>query len=539
MLLPHSLWAQNVSDIVGDTFEETAGRGLAIRTRPAGVTVFVDGVERGQTPLSIDTLRAGEYNIRLRKDGYRDRRFKITLAEKSRLTVSIEMEEALGQALVNIFRAEGSPGEDTLPLNPAIFSGSDEMYGPVLNLPVGRRTIRVRAFGWEDASATVFIEENRTAVVNITLKPMVFKLSGGNVSRRRFNPDNSGSLGLVQFRFEVSGPGSGVLTILDKNGAAVYQTPLGPFTAWSQSAAWNGRDSYGNSLPEGTYTALIEASGAASPQGETNLQESGPAKQSLKLQTEINYSINIYPLSLASGFSGLAFAPVPSVLPQGSFQIEADILFGSFSAPEQTAQPARPFSALPFEMGLRFTPINRLEIAAVLNANPKFDGAAGWGFTGSAKFKILNSAGALPLGMAAGISYAWAGTDGEAPLGSGRGGGLYLPLSLELPSLSLVFSPGMRWPGPDDPIPRLLLSTGALYRGPWYTAGLSLRPEFDFTNSGNRTNIPFADRVRFLTGAEARFYPPPSNLIFSVLGGAWIRGSHAGGFGGLGIGLLY
>jgi hypothetical protein len=534
-----------VSDIVGDTFEETAGRGLSIRTKPIGVTVYIDGMERGETPFNTNTLKAGEYNIRLSKDGYRERRFKISLSSRSRLMISIEMEEAMGQLLINIRRAEASPSGEALPLKPLIFVGGNEITGPVLNLPVGYRTVQVRAFGWEDLSQTVYVREGITETLDFILEPAPFKLSGGTVSRRRFNPQNSGDLGKVEFRFQSSGPGRGILNILNQSGVEVYSLLLGPFETWSQGAIWSGRDQYGDPFPPGLYTARIEAE-SLPPEGRE------PERQTLSIETEIDPSINIYPLSLGGGIPGLLFAPVPFTLPRGSFQIEAGLLFGKFSAPEEPASSPgdRAFSGLPFEAGLRFSPLDRLEFSAAMNASPEFSGGMGWGFSGSAKWEILRGTGALQaerapmgrlsaLGLAIGLSYTWAGEGGEPPLGSGRGGGLYLPFSFQLNNISLLFSPGMRWPGPDDPIPRLLLSGGILYRGPWYSAGLSLRPEFDFTNTGSRAGIPFADRVRFLTGGEFKFYPPPSNLVFSVFGGAWIRGGNAGGFGGAAIGILY
>jgi hypothetical protein len=243
------------------------------------------------------------------------------------------------------------------------------------------------------------------------------------------------------------------------------------------------------------------------------------------METEIDSSINIFPLSLMGGIPGLLFAPVSFVLPRGSFQIEAGLLFGRTSVGE------RAFSSLPFEAGLRLAPIKHLEIAAVFNAAPKFSGDAGWGFSGSARWEFLHPQEDLPLGMAVGISYAWAQNGGEAPLSPGRGGGLYLPLVLALSPVSLIFSPGMRWIGPDEPTPHLLLSAGALYQGSWFIAGPSLRSEFNFSDTG--------DLFKLMMGGEFKIYPPPSNLVFSLLGGAWIQGSSAGGFGGIGIGVLY
>jgi hypothetical protein len=40
-------------------------------------------------------------------------------------------------------------------------------------------------------------------------------------------------------------------------------------------------------------------------------------------------------------------------------------------------------------------------------------------------------------------------------------------------------------------------------------------------------------------GAEFKFYPPPSNVVYSLLGGMWLRNNHIGGFGGIGLGLLF
>jgi hypothetical protein len=112
-------------------------------------------------------------------------------------------------------------------------------------------------------------------------------------------------------------------------------------------------------------------------------------------------------------------------------------------------------------------------------------------------------------------------------------------MSVNIGIIKALFSSGVRWPGPGDPVPRLLLSAGALYQGPWFTAGLSAREEFDWTNSGSRSGIPFSQRLRFHGGLEFNFYPPPSFIVYTLLGGMWIHGDRAGGFGGLGIGFIY
>lgn len=536
-LFPFILDAREASDIVGDKFEETVGRGLSIRTSPAGVKVFIDNVERGLSPVSFNNLTPGEYSIRLTREGYRERRFNVVLFSNSRLEVSIEMEEERGLALVSIYKAPGSPA--LLPFSPQIFTGLSGETNPetslsgantaLLNLPAGYRTIRVRAFGWEDATAAALISEHETATVDIYMKPAAFKLERPSQSRRRFNPKDSNNLGITEYRFEVSAPGSGNITITDKNGAEVYKKALGQFTAWNQTVSWDGKTSSGEVAQEGIYTVTIEASALAEVSG------GGAETSAVKLETEINYSISIFPLSLFGGIPGLDFAPLPNTLSAGSFQVEGGILFGSFRE-----QGALPFSGLPFEIGLRVTPVNKLEISAVFNANPHFENSngsssgstAGWGITGSLKYNIIQASDKVPLSFAAGASYAFAREDGEAPLSPGRGIGLYAPLSLELAGFSFIFSPGAFWRGPQEPAPALLLCAGVLYRGGWFSAGVSLRPQLDFSSA-------IADNFRLMAGAQAYFYPPPSNLVFSFRAGIRRFENHTGGYGGLGIGFIH
>jgi hypothetical protein len=91
---PALLQAQNYLDIIRDTIEETRGRGLEVRTNPQRVKVFIDGVERGVTPVRFDTLLAGEYQIRLSRDNFEDKHFNITVFNNSRTVLSARMEAA-------------------------------------------------------------------------------------------------------------------------------------------------------------------------------------------------------------------------------------------------------------------------------------------------------------------------------------------------------------------------------------------------------------------------------------------------------------
>jgi len=523
---PAFLAAQRAGDIFGDSFEEVAGKGLVVRTNPAGVKVFIDGMERGLSPVTIETLPSGEHSVRLYKEGYNERQFNITLFNNSRLVVSIEMKDERGEVLVSIRKAPGSP--ESLPLKPLVFSSPPAAQYPaelladnttVLNLPVGYCTIMARAFGWEDASVTVLVDENKTVSTDIIVRPAELKLKNESASRRRFNPNNKGNLGSVVYRFETTAPGTGTFSVIDKDGNLVYQKNLNPFTAWEQSFSWNGRGPSGNILPEGVYTILIEAVPLQI------LSDNKTENVSISLNTKLDYSINIMPLSLSGGLSGLSLSPLPHVLPTGSFQIESGIFTGNFN-------DEKLFSVLPFEAGIRISPFNRFEISSVFNINPRFNSIekTGWGVSGSAKYNILNGGG-FPLAFATGFSYTWASENGEAPLKTGNGIGIYAPLSLELENISVALSPGVFWLGPSGSVPELLLSAGILYRGDRLFAGISARAEIDFSEEQVNPKI--------LAGTEFRYIPISSNLVFSCQFGIWTQSENIGGYGGLGIGVIY
>jgi hypothetical protein len=109
-MAPALLQAQSYLDITRDNIEETRGRGLEIRTNPQRVKVFIDGVERGVTPLRLDTLSAGEYQIKLSRDDYEDKHFTITVFGNSRTVLSVRMEIAERPA-----RAESEPASEAEP----------------------------------------------------------------------------------------------------------------------------------------------------------------------------------------------------------------------------------------------------------------------------------------------------------------------------------------------------------------------------------------------------------------------------------------
>jgi hypothetical protein len=443
------------------------------------------------------------------------------------MVVSIDLEESRGQVFLRVARSPGSPPADKLPLDPAISVDGSPVLGTTLSLPVGFRTIRVRSFGWEEEIRSVYVSSHEARLVEFALKPAVFRLSSATARRPRFNPANPGSLGTTELAFDVSAAGRGRIIVEDAAGNTVYSQVLPPFTTWAQSVTWNGRTGDGRPLPDGSYRVSIEAESIP-------WDESAPALRWAEVFVTIDTSLRISPLALASGNPGLLFSPAPGVLPRGSFQIDGTFLFGR---PPLTGDPWR---TLPFSGAFRFSPLNRLEFAGALNVTVDLDAeerakafmAAG----GSVKWQVLSAAEASPLALAAALSYGWVEEGAQSPFSLDTGAKLLLPLSWQLNSaFSFILAPALLWTGdegyPSSGVPRALLSGGPLFQYAFVTAALSLRTEYRFDGGPGFGPLQ--------AGLEFRICPPPSNFVLTLMGGYWYEDSAQGGWGGLGIGMIY
>jgi hypothetical protein len=511
--------------LMGDSVEEVEGRGLIIRSEPSRATVYINGIERGLTPFAFETIPPGEYGIRLARDGYGERWIWVRVREGSRLEVTLNLEAVLGILTLDIRRKAGSPPPEALALRPEIIVDGVSKNSSVLSLPVGYRTIRIRAFGWEETVHSVYIHKDFSQALRVEMQAAPFSMTGAELRRSRFNPANSGSLGTTEIAFNVSAPGTGRIVIENQEGETVFSRDLAPFDTWFQSVVWDGRDGGGRPLPDGAYRVLALAESI--PRG-----GSRPVERRAEMTVNIDSSLNIYPLSSTALVSGLFFSPAAPAIPRGSFQLDGTLLFGR--APAAGAA----WDALPFAAALRFSPAENLEISAALNATPYFDRNAVNALGGGLKWAFAQP-GAGP-GAALALSYAWANEGTLTPFGSAVGLALSLPLSWALgQNFSLTLSPGLFWTGeegyPAETLPRLLLSGGLLFRRPAFTAGFSLQ---------SRALIAGTDREDpgfgpLMAAGEIRFFPPPSNMVFSLLAGAWTDYSRIGGFGGIGIGLIY
>ncbi|MDR0669217.1 MAG: PEGA domain-containing protein [Treponema sp.] len=564
------LAAQTSFPINGDRVETVKGRGLLVRTKPAGARVYIDGIERGQTPLELPDLRSACYSIRVSKSGYEERELRVHVSGEGRLELDLELWALAGRILLTV-RAEAESAFSVPARRPDLFidgsapledralegirfgnagrfpapgippripggqvylvsagsrlaavvpvSASQWVYD--LYVPIGLRRIRVRAFGRREARTTLTVESGKTLTVTLDLPPAAFHLSPGRLSRAAFNPANTGTLGSTGLSFEVSAPGRGLFSVLDREGRLIYSRELTPFTTWSQEAVWDGRNQEGEIQEDGPYTLQVEAYPSTGPAGKPE------APQRFSRQVLIDSSLVIYPLTLFAAMPGLFYTPSPALLPPGAFQTEFSLLFGQTPMDRDAAAPG----GIPVELAFRYSPLKNLELAGAVDLFFAGDNTSPWGFSLSLKRPFTGSgekAGIALLG-----AFSWAQDMKKSP--QREGASLIVPMSFDVAGgLSLLLAPGVFWSAWERPEPRPLLSLGSLYRRGMVSAEISLRGELDISRA-----VKGGPPLDLFSSAGVTLNPPPSNLVFGLAGGLWNRTPGPAVFGVFSLGLIF
>jgi hypothetical protein len=74
---------------------------LTVISRPPGARVVLDGRDVGTTPLSLDTVRAGEHAIRLHRDGYRRWSAAVRVISGTRNAITAPLDRADAEGVLS------------------------------------------------------------------------------------------------------------------------------------------------------------------------------------------------------------------------------------------------------------------------------------------------------------------------------------------------------------------------------------------------------------------------------------------------------
>lgn len=136
---------------------------LSVGSRPEGARVFVDGEDRGKTPLELSDLEPGTHEVILYLSGRGA--FRQTVEGRTgRIFVDLEAEKGMGMGLVSV---ETDPSDARVDVD-----GRRVGLSPLeFPLEAGRHTLLLSKDGFKDAESVVEVDPEGTHAVKVSLKP--------------------------------------------------------------------------------------------------------------------------------------------------------------------------------------------------------------------------------------------------------------------------------------------------------------------------------------------------------------------------------
>jgi len=138
---------------------------LLLRSTPNGTSVVLDGEYRGPTPLTLEGLKPGTYNVTFSRFGYTQRTLPVTVEAGMRAEMDVTLIPAMGS-----LRITTSPGGGRLMLD-----GADAGISPVTltSIPAGNHTLTAAKEGYVPVELAVRVIAGQTVTADVVLEPAV------------------------------------------------------------------------------------------------------------------------------------------------------------------------------------------------------------------------------------------------------------------------------------------------------------------------------------------------------------------------------
>ena len=172
-----------IRQIYADLSPVTPENAIRICSTPPGAAIYLNGIYQGETMengyFPITDLRAGEYTVLLRLNGYDDYQETITLSSSGTITISADLEQGTGST---ISTTTPTPSAETGKLAVATSPPGAEISidgssvgrmtpATISGLPTGSHTIRLQLAGYAPAEATVSVTAGQTTTLSLPLTP--------------------------------------------------------------------------------------------------------------------------------------------------------------------------------------------------------------------------------------------------------------------------------------------------------------------------------------------------------------------------------
>jgi len=285
--------------IEGTLKEKTAS--IQIYSLSKSARLFIDRSEASNFVPYLGDLEQGSHYLEVEMPGYYPLGHWFMLAEKTLYTIQFSPSRITGSIDLNVEPEDASVLVDGTAARPGL---SD--------LPVGRHRLEVKRFGYVEVDLDVEIREKETVKLSVALEKAPFDIQGFGFSRDTFNPRSAGAIASTTLKFRAASRGSGRVEIRGPDGRAVASFDFPDIEEWNQSRKWDGLDPDGKALPDGRYTARLEAKSDDS--AEPIVAEG---------QAWIDSSLVVRVLGVGSAVPGLLYMPDPAPAAAGTTAVEA------------------------------------------------------------------------------------------------------------------------------------------------------------------------------------------------------------------------
>jgi hypothetical protein len=184
---------KTISAVLSQTDTDST-RGLNVSANPGGARVMLDGLEKGFTPISLNTIAAGIHILEIEYPGYNSWKSTVEVPDTGIKEIAINLTQ----------KPANSPGWITISSNPGNASvtldGNYVGRTPATSslnpdaLPPGEYTIILALPGYKPYSTRITVSPNLISTVNATLVPVSGPFAKGTLS---VTSDPSGATILV------------------------------------------------------------------------------------------------------------------------------------------------------------------------------------------------------------------------------------------------------------------------------------------------------------------------------------------------------